>query len=75
MKKIVEQFFCDLCGNQTDVTQIKYPVIFYTEQTEGRSCEPYISYETLDLCTDCQNRVLKIKAVGAQGYNEYKVKE
>lgn len=75
MKKIVEQFFCDICGKQSEVTKIKYPVVFYTEQTEGRSCKPYIDYQEIDMCAECQDKVLRLKGFGAQGYNDYKIKE
>lgn len=73
MKIVVEVFNCDICGNkiQQPVIKIKYPVIFITEQTEGRKTAPYIDYQNLDCCMECQSKILKVKAHGAQGHNTY----
>ena len=65
---------CDLCGNEIrkdEYITVKYPVIFTTEQNEGRCCQPYIDYENLDLCINCQKKVLKVCGDGAQGNNRY----
>lgn len=67
---------CDIkgCGQHASNTISKLSVIFNTEQTEGRSCEPYISNQDLDLCPDHMREVLggkMIKASGAQGHNIY----
>lgn len=76
MKKVITIIECDLCGKENVLLQgISYPVYFLTEQTEGRPVKPYISQEKLDLCETCANKVLKIKGVGAQGYNEYTIRE
>lgn len=54
MKKTIEKYFCDICGKEEkDVKHICYPVIFQTEQTEGRSVEPYISDTNIDVCPNC----------------------
>ena len=72
MKKTIEKFYCDICGAECeDVKQINYPVVFCTDQTEGRSCEPYISNEKIDVCKNCCKKILKIKATGVQGINSY----
>lgn len=73
MRKMIEAVVCDLCGATKNVEQINYPVIFTTEQNEGRPVEPYISDEKIDLCDKCMKKVLKIKAHGAQGINDYEV--
>lgn len=75
MKKIIEKHFCDICGEEGFVWNINYPVIFHTEQTEGRSCDPYISQEEMEVCDTCLRKVLKIQGWGAQGFNKYKVRE
>ena len=77
MTKTIEKFYCDICGveGDVDIELIKYPVIFHTDQTEGRCCEPYISYENIDVCDKCRKQILKLSAVGAQGYNKYSIIE
>ncbi len=73
MKRTIEEFYCDICGSKCEsVKEITYPVIFHTEQTEGRWCEPYISNTTIDACNICRRKILKLYATGAQGYNDYK---
>lgn len=76
MRKIIELCSCDVCKKETDkVTEVKYPVIFHTEQTEGKPCSPYISYDKIDLCDDCADRVLLLDGWGGQGCNKYKIRE
>jgi hypothetical protein len=56
MKIITEKYRCDICGAECEklkVKQVNYPVVFYTEQTEGRSCKPYISNQNIDVCNNC----------------------
>ena len=65
---------CDVCGAQ-NAKQIELDVIFTTEQTEGRSCKPYLKRNKIDICDECKDKILKggvyIHAAGAQGYNKY----
>lgn len=76
MKKTTVQYFCDVCRNEANkLTEIKYPVIFHTEQTEGRSCSPYISTQLLECCDSCINKILRLHGWGAQGDNDYKIKD
>lgn len=77
MKTTVTKTFCDICKNEIQTTpkSFKYPVIFHTEQTEGRCVKPYISMESLDVCEDCSNKILKLDGWGAQGLNEYKIRQ
>jgi hypothetical protein len=66
---------CDVCGALNAKEGIKLQVIFHTEQTEGRGCEPYLSTETIDLCDDCHAKVLQgnyLHGTGVMGYNNYK---
>ena len=74
MRKTVERYFCDICKKEADITTINYPVVFHTEQTEGRSCKPYISQEKIDLCFDCLKKSLTIHGLGCQGFNEYEIR-
>lgn len=71
MKKTIEVVTCDICGKEENCTNISYPVMFYTEQTEGRSCSPYISNQKIDICEDCLGKTVRVHATGAQGHNTY----
>ena len=75
MRKTVEIVKCDLCGKvkKTGCHTVKYPVLFTSDQTEGRSCEPYISYENIDVCDECLSKIIKVTGYGAQGYNNYAI--
>lgn len=75
MRKVVEVTTCDICNKEKPVTEIEYPVLFHTEQTEGRTVTPYISKQKLDVCSDCKPKLLVVHGWGAQGYNEYKLTE
>lgn len=48
--------------------------IFTSEQTEGRSVEPYHCIETMDFCEKCYGWHMKGNVVfgsGAMGFNQY----
>lgn len=76
MRLVIEKCICDVCKNEVEkITTVNYPVIFHTEQTEGRSCSPYISKEKLDLCDECAERVLMLDGWGAQGVNSYAIRK
>ena len=74
---------CDMCKKEITFTEdskldieekikrVRLPVLFLTEQTEGRSTTPYVTHETIDMCEDCLGRAITIHAIGAQGYNQY----
>lgn len=46
-----------------------------TKQTEGRSSDPYISHEKLDVCRNCAKKILRLEGWGAQGYKRYEIVE
>lgn len=76
----VEQYFCDIndCKKECKSQQEKLQVIFTTEQTEGRGCNPYLDTATINICDACKEKVLQgmpIFAYGAQGYNTYILRE
>lgn len=78
MERIVIE--CDICKCTCTKSYIeeKMPVIFHTEQNEGRSCQPYLEFSKLDVCEVCYSKILKgasIHAQGAQGYNTYSLRE
>ena len=71
---VIEKCICDVCKKEVEkVTEVNYPVIFHTDQTEGRSCIPYISKEKLDLCDECAEKLLILHGWGAQGINQYEI--
>ncbi len=74
MKKTIEVTSCDICKMEKPVVAINYPVIFTTDQTEGRPCKPYISQEKIDVCEACKSRILTIEGYGAQGCNTFRIK-
>ena len=76
MKTTIVKCFCDVCKTETEkLTEVVYPVIFHTEQTEGRACSPYISKEKIELCDKCAEKVLMLHGFGAQGINSYSIAE
>lgn len=76
MKRTIEIITCDICKKNVDgkVQNLQIPVIFHTDQTEGRCCKPYISVEKLDLCEECVMKITNVHGSGAQGFNEYELR-
>lgn len=67
---------CDIkdCNSEKEVKTVEIQVIFTSDQTEGRSCNPYLSKQKFDMCQNCLDKLLKgnyVFAYGAQGYNTY----
>jgi hypothetical protein len=53
-------------------------VVFTSDQTEGRSCAPYLTRERVTMCPNCYAKLLngqQLFAYGCQGYNTYYFKE
>lgn len=74
MKKVSEIFICDVCKKEDAKMQsINYPVLFTTEQTEGRPVKPYISQQKIDVCEECLSKIIKLQGNGAQGFNNYEI--
>lgn len=73
MRKQMEIYTCDICHKECDVQEVMYPVMFTTEQTEGRSVKPYISYEKIDMCAECLKKAINIKGARAVGVNAYEI--
>lgn len=79
MKIITTNIICDVCGKENikEQEQKRFPVIFTTEQTEGRWCPPYFTEENIDLCDNCLAKMIngqQLYGSGAQGCNSYKFK-
>lgn len=80
-KMKIEKLICDVDNcitNNEDVKSVDLQVIFETNQTDGRSCKPYLSNEKVDLCTNCRQKILDnnyLHAYGAQGHNTYYFKK
>ena len=79
MKKVIVKYYCDVCGEETNNEEDKLPVIFLTEQNEGRGCHPYLTKDNIVLCDKCKETMLVdgkfIYAEGAMGSNKYFFKE
>lgn len=74
MIKVTRECFCDLCG-VSNANTFKPLVEFTTEQTEGRMVRPYITTTDVELCNDCLNKVVVLRASGAQGNNKFWLKK
>lgn len=73
-----KEYFCDICKSTEDVGSKQMQVIFTTNTTDGRGCDPYLSIETFDICGVCFEFVLRGDAIfahGAQGNNTYHFKD
>ena len=82
MKRTVTKIHCDIDDCKVELHEnresIKMQTIFTTEQTEGRSTEPYFSFNNLDLCDKCLKLIKSGKYVfahGAQGHNTFYIKK
>ena len=75
MQKTTIEYYCDICKTKvSNLITINYPVLFTTEQDEGRSVNtPYVSQERLEICSECKNKIIKLRASGCQGYNQYTI--
>lgn len=77
MKKKITLYICDVCKKEVeekDLRSLSLPVMFHSDQTEGKPCSPYISIEKMDICKECLNKAVTIHGMGAQGVNTYKIK-
>jgi hypothetical protein len=78
MKKTTIEYSCDICTSKENVkAELDIPVVFTTEQTEGRSCPHYLKFYKLDVCLKCYGIVLSGKipfGSGAMGHNTYSFK-
>ena len=69
-----DTYKCDVCDKEVEhAAHVTVPVLWKTEQIEGRPCEPYVACERLDLCGECLHGVLTIEAIGCMGDNEFKL--
>ena len=73
---------CDVCGceiwsgdpsSKERVNARKILVWFDTEQEEGRSVKPYLGLASVHLRDECADKGIRIHAIGAIGYNEYRI--
>jgi len=75
MQKVI--ISCDIKEQEHsgEAKQHTLTVIFLTDQEEGRSCKPYISRNTIDMCESCFNKMIQerrlVTVIGAMGYNDY----
>jgi hypothetical protein len=74
--KTISIYVCDLCKNEFNdkLNTISMPVIFHTEQTEGRPCEPYLTTKKVELCQKCIDKTVILHGSGCMGNDEFYVK-
>ena len=84
-EKVALTVSCDVCGkpfwtkgmdeysDEGRPKPVKTAVWFETEQDEGRAVKPYIETVEIDLCPECAEKAIRIRAVGAMGFNEYRI--
>lgn len=74
---------CDVCGceiwsgdpkSKERPRKLDFLVWFDTEQDEGRAVKPYLGRASMNLCEKCADEGIRIHAVGAMGYNDYRIK-
>lgn len=72
VKVISTKYVCDLCKieHNEEKELVNVPVLqrHYCDDTEGRSCEPYITVDRMDLCPSCMDLVCNVN-VGFRGSN------
>ena len=70
----VTKIYCDICKSTGARQNQRVPVVFTTEQTEGRPTEPHLTTETMDICSACIGKIIAkypLRGSGAQGHNRY----
>lgn len=71
-----DTYTCDICGTEFDEKRrVNVPVLWVTEQNEGRSVKPYFGTKELDLCEACTDKVHVVEAAGACGVNNYRFRK
>lgn len=71
-----DTYTCDICGAEFDEKRrVNVPVLWLTEQNEGRPVKPYFATEELDLCETCADKVHVVEATGACGVNDYRFRD
>lgn len=57
MVETITRYYCDICKKEvkqeTDLTSLQVPVFMHYDDTEFKSCSPYIEYKDLDICPKC----------------------
>lgn len=70
-----DTFRCDICGTEVDqyaVFHAELPVMFTTNQNDGKPHDPYVDVAHVDLCPDCLDRCVTVEASGMMGVNKYR---
>lgn len=74
MIKTTREYICDLCG-ATNAKTYNTLAQFTTEQNEGRIVTPYVTMTDIELCGECLDKVIVLRASGAQGNNKFWLKK
>jgi len=82
-EKTIVTVTCDVCGceiwsgdpeSKDKPRRLDFLVWFDTEQDEGKGVKPYLSRASMNLCGKCADEGIRIHAIGAMGYNDYRIK-
>ena len=74
---------CDVCGCEiwsgdpkSKERPRKHDFLVWcdAEQVEARAVKPYLGRASMNLCEKCADEGIRIHAVGAMGYNDYRIK-
>lgn len=84
-EKVALTVSCDVCGRPFWASEdndgrdrpepVKTAVWFETEQDEGRHVKPYLQTVEIDICPECAEKGIRIRAVGAMGFNDYRIED
>jgi hypothetical protein len=71
---------CDICGKRLGLNEYSYDIqtIHETSNEDGKKCNPFLEFHSLDLCKVCHDSVLTGRSVfcsGAMGYFKFYFKE
>ena len=71
MTKTTTHYYCDICKTEVkleDLVPLQVPVFMHYDDSEFRSCDPYIEYKDLDFCPKCLAYVVTIDSYVSDKY-------
>ena len=68
MKKVITIESCDICGKESKIKKISFPVFRTYDATDGRTSfkEPQIYEDNADLCIECLKKITNVFDSGVQ---------
>ena len=72
MTKTTTHYYCDICQKEVksieNFVTLQVPVFRHYDDTEFKSCDPYIEYEDLDFCPKCLAQVITLDSYSPDKY-------